>query len=44
MVFYVMKGGVVDDLVVYCLKKDRYMLVVNASNRDKDFNSKEHQV
>ena len=39
------KGGVVDDLVVYCLKKDRYMVVVNASNREKDFNwIKEHLV
>ncbi|PKK84207.1 MAG: glycine cleavage system protein T [candidate division Zixibacteria bacterium HGW-Zixibacteria-1] len=29
-------GGIVDDLLVYRLK-DRYMLVVNASNLDKDF-------
>lgn len=30
-------GGVVDDLLVYRLAQDRYMLVVNASNIDKDF-------
>ena len=32
------KGGIVDDLLVYCLKKDFYMLVVNASNANKDYN------
>lgn len=30
-------GGVVDDLLVYRLSEERYMLVVNASNIDKDF-------
>lgn len=30
-------GGVVDDLLVYKLGDDRFMLVVNASNIDKDF-------
>ncbi|MDR0685076.1 MAG: glycine cleavage system aminomethyltransferase GcvT [Spirochaetaceae bacterium] len=30
------KGGVVDDLVVCRMDEDRYMLVVNAANRDKD--------
>lgn len=30
-------GGIVDDLVVYKLGENRYMLVVNASNREKDF-------
>jgi aminomethyltransferase len=30
-------GGVVDDLLVYKLGDERYMLVVNASNIDKDF-------
>ncbi|MDF2669919.1 MAG: gcvT [Paenibacillus sp.] len=30
-------GGVVDDLLIYKLAEDRYMLVVNASNIDKDF-------
>lgn len=29
-------GGVVDDLLVYRLREDEYMLVVNASNIDKD--------
>jgi len=33
------KGGVVDDLIVYCLKKNAdYLLCVNASNTEKDFN------
>jgi aminomethyltransferase len=32
-------GGVVDDIIVYCLEKDRsYLVCVNASNVDKDFN------
>jgi aminomethyltransferase len=31
------EGGIVDDLLVYRLK-DRYFLVVNASNIEKDFN------
>jgi aminomethyltransferase len=30
-------GGVVDDLLVYKLAGDRFMLVVNASNIEKDF-------
>jgi aminomethyltransferase len=30
-------GGIVDDLLVYNLGGDRYMLVVNASNLQKDF-------
>lgn len=30
-------GGVVDDLLVYRLSEGHYMLVVNASNIDKDF-------
>lgn len=29
-------GGIVDDLLVYMLDEERYMLVVNASNIDKD--------
>jgi len=33
------KGGIVDDLIVYCLKEnEEYMLVVNASNIEKDWN------
>lgn len=31
------KGGVVDDLLVYKFSDDYYYLVVNASNKDKDF-------
>tara|TARA_R110002167_G_scaffold48226_7_gene142498 strand:+ start:1770 stop:2855 length:1086 start_codon:yes stop_codon:yes gene_type:complete len=30
-------GGIVDDLIVYRLKEDQYLLVVNASNIDKDW-------
>ena len=30
-------GGIVDDLIVYMLDYNRYMLVVNASNIEKDF-------
>ena len=29
-------GGVVDDIIVYRLKQDRFMAVINASNIDKD--------
>ncbi|TVQ66208.1 MAG: glycine cleavage system aminomethyltransferase GcvT [Balneolaceae bacterium] len=38
-------GGIVDDLLVYMLGKNEYMLVVNASNIEKDFDwiSKHHQ-
>jgi aminomethyltransferase len=32
------KGGIVDDLLVYNYQKDKYMLVVNASNIEKDWN------
>ena len=32
------KGGIVDDLLVYCLEENKaYMLVVNASNIEKDW-------
>ena len=31
-------GGIVDDLIVYRMKEDQYLLVVNASNIDKDWN------
>lgn len=31
-------GGIVDDLIVYHLEDDNYMLVVNASNIEKDWN------
>jgi aminomethyltransferase len=31
------KGGIVDDLLVYCIDKETYLLVVNAANIDKDW-------
>jgi aminomethyltransferase len=31
------KGGIIDDLLVYRLDGDKFMLVVNASNIEKDF-------
>src|SRR5690606_35352709 len=30
-------GGIVDDLIVYRMKENQYLLVVNASNIDKDW-------
>lgn len=30
-------GGIVDDLIVYRIKEEQYLLVVNASNIDKDW-------
>ncbi|MEM6845521.1 MAG: glycine cleavage system aminomethyltransferase GcvT [Bacteroidota bacterium] len=35
-------GGVVDDLLVYRLSEEEYMLVVNASNIEKDWNWIQH--
>jgi aminomethyltransferase len=32
------EGGIVDDLLVYRLEENKYMLVVNASNIEKDWN------
>jgi aminomethyltransferase len=32
------RGGIVDDLLVYRLSEEEYMLVVNASNIEKDWN------
>ena len=32
------KGGIVDDLICYRLKEETYLLVVNASNIEKDWN------
>lgn len=32
------KGGIVDDFLIYQFRKDYFMLVVNASNIDKDWN------
>ncbi len=31
------KGGIVDDLIIYKMKEDQYLLVVNASNIQKDW-------
>src|SRR5215208_5978949 len=31
------RGGIVDDLIVYKLDPHRYLLIVNASNRETDF-------
>ncbi len=33
------EGGIIDDLIVYCLEENKaYMIVVNASNIEKDWN------
>lgn len=32
------EGGIIDDLIVYMIKSDSYLLVVNASNIEKDWN------
>lgn len=33
------QGGIIDDLIVYCIEENKvYMLVVNASNIEKDWN------
>lgn len=33
------KGGIIDDLIVYCIEENKvYMLVVNAANIEKDWN------
>ncbi|MDC1106045.1 glycine cleavage system aminomethyltransferase GcvT [Prolixibacteraceae bacterium] len=39
------KGGIIDDLIVYCIeKKTTYLLVINASNIEKDYQwLKDHQ-
>jgi aminomethyltransferase len=31
------RGGIVDDLIAYCVDDFRYLLIVNASNREPDF-------
>ncbi len=31
-------GGIIDDLIVYRLSQDRFLMVVNANNIEKDFN------
>jgi aminomethyltransferase len=38
------RGGIVDDLIAYRLEDGRYLLIVNASNRETDFQwLKEHE-
>ena len=37
------QGGVVDDLIVYQLQNEKYLLVVNASNVEKDWDHIERQ-
>ncbi len=32
------KGGIVDDFLLYCFDKEKYMMVVNAANIEKDWN------
>lgn len=32
------EGGIVDDLIIYKLEEEKYLLVVNASNIEKDWN------
>jgi len=32
------RGGIVDDLIIYQFEKEKYMLVVNAANIEKDWN------
>jgi aminomethyltransferase len=32
------KGGIVDDLIIYKMEEEKYLLVVNASNIEKDWN------
>ena len=32
------KGGIIDDLLIYCYEPEKYMLVVNAANIEKDWN------
>ena len=31
------KGGVIDDLIIFCISEKKFMIVVNASNIEKDF-------
>src|SRR5205085_7712870 len=39
------RGGIIDDLMAYRLDEFRYLLIVNASNREADFRHlKEHEI
>ncbi|MEM3752890.1 MAG: glycine cleavage system aminomethyltransferase GcvT [Candidatus Bathyarchaeia archaeon] len=31
-------GGIIDDFIIYCLEERKFMLVSNATNREKDYN------
>jgi len=31
------KGGVIDDIILYCLNNNEYLMIVNSANRKKDF-------
>ncbi len=37
-------GGIIDDLIIYMLAEEKYFLVVNASNIDKDWNWLQEQI
>lgn len=30
-------GGVIDDIIIYCLKEKEYLIIVNSANRKKDY-------
>jgi len=36
------RGGIIDDLIIYQLTKEAFLLVVNAGNREKDYKWLEH--
>src|SRR6476659_1648715 len=39
------RGGIIDDLIVYRLEEVRYLLIVNAANRETDFGwLKDHEI
>ena len=35
--FFDISGGCIDDLMIYCVGQEKYILVVNAGNEDKDW-------
>lgn len=35
---YKQEGGIIDDLIIYKLKDEKYLLIVNASRIDEDLN------
>jgi aminomethyltransferase len=38
------QGGVIDDIIVYCIDDKNYLICVNASNSDKDYNWCKNQI